>query len=148
MPQEEVCKPFALISIKPRYADLFLEGTKVYEYRKRSMRRLLGMDTLIYATYPRCKIVGKMVLMDETFGFKDRIWGLTDTGAGILWWEYKKYYEGYEYAYAGCFDSVQAIKGPTLDEIKDRLKDRQWVPPQSWIFFNGHAKQRKGWGLE
>ena len=64
-PAGKICNPFAIMSIKPKYAELILRGRKRWEFRKRTMRKLIGMDTLIYATYPRCQIVDPMMKVNE-----------------------------------------------------------------------------------
>ncbi|MCX4247512.1 ASCH domain-containing protein [Paraliomyxa miuraensis] len=48
-----------LISIKPKYLDLILSGRKTVELRKRSTKIRPGTRLLLYASSPRCAVIGE-----------------------------------------------------------------------------------------
>ena len=100
---------------------------------------------MIYATYPRCQIVGQMVIGAEIYGFHDNVWETARAKAlaGIKYSEFHKYIGNNKMASAAFIDTWRALDGRTLDEMKVWLDNRRWVPPQSWIFLRGTKGQRK-----
>ena len=137
--------PFAIMSIKPVYADMILSGIKEWELRRRTVKNLVGMDILIYATYPYCKIAGSMRFDGYIAGKPDFVLSIVDNdGDEQEYRRYRKYFWGVKTAYAGSIirSSVRPVDGPTLDGIRDWLDDSQWKPPQSWTFWRGTKGQR------
>ena len=136
---DKACIPFAIMSIKPLYADMILSGIKEWELRRRTVKNLVGMDILIYATHPCCKIAGSMRFNGYIAGTPDFVMMIVGNDK-----EHIKYFQGAEKVYSGCIipSSVRRIDGPTLDEIRDWISDSRWKPPQSWTFWRGTKGQR------
>lgn len=143
-------KPFAIMSIKPEYAEKILSGEKQWEFRKRSMKNILFMDVLIYATSPIQKIVGEISFDGELYGNPSIVWHATEDQAGISDITYDRYYGWRDYhawgstiAYAAYIDATKVMSrdGSTLKQIRKRLKNYpNWMPPRSWIGLPGQSK--------
>ena len=76
-----------LLSIKPKYAKVILEGKKQYEFRK--SRPKDGVDRIIfYASAPQKEVVGEALIDEILEGTPKEIWELAKTASGIT----KKFY--------------------------------------------------------
>lgn len=150
---DELCSPFAIMSIKPDYAYLVLSGKKRWEFRKRSMRRLLGKRILLYATAPRQQIVGEIMIKAEIYGNASQVWDITGPQSGILWYQFNDYFTNSSkpfYVHAGLIADYHSIEGPTLESIRAEYASNnwgKWNPPQSWTMLAGTETECKWWGL-
>ncbi len=87
-----------LLSIKPKYAKVILEGKKQYEFRKSKPKD--GVDRIIfYASSPQKQVVGEATIDEILEGTPKEIWEIAKTAAGIteevllflLCWERKSH---------------------------------------------------------
>ena len=126
-----------LMSIKPNYADAILAGTKRWEFRRKSIRKMFYRSVLIYATAPVSKVVGQMYFEIEVCGNLNRVWDIVEKEAGLTLGECVRYYGDTEMAYAGRISRAVPLNGPTLEKIRKGchpdLGSRTWRPPQSWM---------------
>ena len=117
-----------LLSIKPRYAKVILEGQKQYEFRK--SRPKDGVDRIIfYASSPQKEVVGEATIDKILEGTPKEIWEIAKTAAGIT----KKFYFSY---YAGKDKAIAyKLKDVVIYEKPKALSDygiRQ--APQSFVY--------------
>lgn len=64
-----------LLSIKPEYAKVILDGQKEYEFRKRRCKT--GVNKIVfYSTAPESKVVGEAEIEDIIEGSPSKIWEL------------------------------------------------------------------------
>ncbi len=100
-----------LLSIKPRYAKVILEGKKQYEFRK--SRPKDGVDRIIfYASSPQKEVVGEATIDKILEGTPKEIWEIAKTAAGITKKFYFSYYAGKDKAIAYKLKDVVIYEKP------------------------------------
>ena len=65
-----------LLSIKPQYAEMIIEGTKRYEFRTRKCRDDIK-KIIFYATAPKSQVVGEAEIECVLVGKPTEIWKKT-----------------------------------------------------------------------
>ena len=120
-----------LLSIKPEYAEMILNGDKTVELRRVIFKE--DVDRVyLYATYPIKRVVGYFIISDV---FKDRIanlWSKFRGYCGIDSNEFFKYFIDKEYGYAIEIKESHRISKPIeLNEIQKEL-----TPPRSFCYIN------------
>ena len=123
----------AIISLKPRYADLILTGKKSVELRSRIVRLEPGTTIWIYSTRPVGRIVGfaevKSVVHDEP----TLIWRRFRKKICIDEAEFNSYTEDRERVSAVMLTGVQELtEAPTLDGIRELAGT--FHPPQFYAY--------------
>lgn len=121
-----------LLSIKPKYADLILAGTKRVELRRSWPSNDIGVMVL-YSSAPIQKLVG-MAFIDriEECEFES-LWTLANAnGGGVTYDELKTYVEGKTTAFGVMIDRVK-IAEVQIDP-KDLFPD--FTPPQSFLYLS------------
>ena len=123
----------AIISLKPRYADLILTGKKSVELRSRIVRLKPGTTIWIYSTRPVGRIVGfaevKSVVHDEP----TLIWRRFRKKICIDEAEFNSYTEDRERVSAVTLTGVQELtEAPTLDGIRELAGT--FHPPQFYAY--------------
>jgi len=81
-----------LLSIKPKYVDEIIAGTKQYEFRKFHCRDDIK-TIIIYATAPIKKVVAEVSLLGIVEGDVDSVWKQTKFAGGITHKDYREYYK-------------------------------------------------------
>lgn len=100
-----------LLSIKPKYAKVILEGKKQYEFRK--SRPKGGVDRIIfYASSPQKEVVGEATIDKILEGTPKEIWEIAKTAAGITKKFYFSYYAGKDKAIAYKLKDVVIYEKP------------------------------------
>lgn len=95
-PEKEV-----LLSVKPQYANLLVDGIKTVELRRRFPVDLKeGTRCLIYSTSPVQRVIGECkIKLVEKLPLKD-LWSKTAQKAMIPWSDFSNYFGDLEYGYA------------------------------------------------
>ena len=96
-----------LLSIKPQYAKMIIEGTKKYEFRTRKCREDIK-KIIFYATAPKSQVVGEAEIEDVLVGPPNEIWKKTKHGSGIPASFFREYYKNREIAVAYKLKNVKA----------------------------------------
>ena len=117
-----------IISIKPVYAELILDGRKKYEFRKCGFTRSV-VKSFIYSTKPVNKILGYFTFNKVLRGKTSDIWEICSEQAGITEEDYIKYYKMYKNAFAIKIDHVFRLNKPInpFDEIKGFKSPRSFI---------------------
>lgn len=119
-----------LLSIKPQYAKVILEGKKQYEFRKSKPKN--GVDRIIfYASSPQKQVVGEAAIDKILEGTPKEIWEIAKTAAGITRKFYFSYYAGKDKAIAYKLKDVKIYENPK--ELSD-YGIRQ--APQSFVYLD------------
>lgn len=119
-----------LLSIKPKYAKVILEGRKQYEFRKSKPKD--GVNRIIfYASSPQKQVVGEAMIEAILTGTPTEIWEIAKTAAGITKKSYFSYYAGKGKAVAYKLKDVVTYDTPK--ELSD-YGVRQ--PPQSFVYLS------------
>ena len=88
-----------LLSIKPQYAKMIIEGTKKYEFRTRKCREDIK-KIIFYATAPKSQVVGEAEIEDVLVGPPNEIWKKTKAVQKKVWWQPHNL-QGSRYKYRG-----------------------------------------------
>lgn len=121
-----------LLSIKPKYADLILAGSKRVEFRRTWAAQ--GVDLIIlYSSSPVRKIVG-IVEVDEVINATHAtLWKIcTENGGGVRKDELRSYFQGKTYGNAVMLGKV--FKLSKLIEPSELITN--FVAPQSFRYLN------------
>ncbi len=100
-----------LLSIKPKYAKVILEGNKLYEFRKSKPKA--GVDRIIfYASAPQKEVVGEATIDEILEGTPKEVWEIAKSAAGITKKFYFSYYAGKDKAIAYKLKDVVVYETP------------------------------------
>jgi len=121
-----------VISIKPKYLDRIVAGTKLVEVRKRFSRRWLGCRAVLYGSHPLSSLVGEATISAITIGSPASIWSKYRERIGAEWREFDEY--------AGKCLEVSAIEladvAPYIAPVGlaqlSHLTQKDLCPPQSF----------------
>lgn len=103
--------PTMLLSIKPKYAKVILEGKKQYEFRKSKPKE--GINRIIfYASSPQKQVVGEAAIDQILEGTPEEIWEIAKMAAGITKKFYFSYYAGKDKAVAYKLKDVMIYDTP------------------------------------
>jgi predicted transcriptional regulator len=119
-----------LLSIKPKYVDLILAGTKRVELRRSWPSNDIGVMVL-YSSAPIQRLVG-IAFIDriEERDFES-LWVLADTnGGGVTYEELKAYVKGKKTAFGVMINHVKVAE--VQIDPKNLFPD--FTPPQSFLY--------------
>nr|WP_315594766.1 ASCH domain-containing protein [uncultured Cupriavidus sp.] len=121
-----------LLSIKPKYADLILSGTKRVEFRRSWAAEDVSMIVL-YASSPVQRIVGFVEVEDVVIAPPSRLWKTcAEMGGGLTRQELRAYFDGKSQGVAVLLGRViSAVKHLNPTEVISNF-----VPPQSFRYLN------------
>lgn len=120
-----------MLSIKPKYVEKILNGTKKYEYRKKIFKNRNVNTIIIYATKPIGKVVGEFYIKDIIEDNPTVIWNLTNEYSGISKDSFDDYFQNVQEGFAIEIDSfVKYKKGLNLNEVSKEVKNA----PQSFVY--------------
>jgi predicted transcriptional regulator len=123
----------ALLSVRPRFADALLNGSKTVEIRRRRAHLVHGSLCLLYASSPVCALVGAMRVHMTDTGSPDVIWGRWGSQTGLSRDEYDAYLLGSALPCAIVVGAAVRFARPVaLSEL--RRRQNAFVTPQSYRF--------------
>lgn len=130
--REEVLEERALfISVKPKYANAILRGTKTVELRRTRPNLPDGSLVILYSSTPTRAVVGWARLVGVRVGTPVQIWDQYGTEAAIDEPEYDAYFDGTDQAFALELDDVVAAFQPIPLDV---IRSIGIQPPQSWRY--------------
>ena len=100
-----------LLSIKPEYAKVILEGKKQYEFRKNRPKNDVKR-IVFYASSPQKQVVGEAAIDEILEDTPQRIWRIAKSAAGITKGFYFSYYNGKSRAIAYKLKDVEIYDPP------------------------------------
>ncbi len=122
-----------LLSVKPRYAERIVEGTKTVELRRVRPRVAPDQRVLIYSSSPRMELVATGFVVRVEAAAPSRMWSRVKDVAGITRSEYRRYFDGAGHAVAIWLRDVQPLETPVaLHELRQRWPG--FRPPQSYCY--------------
>lgn len=119
-----------LLSIKPEYAKVILEGKKQYEFRKIKPKEYVN-HIILYASSPQKQVVGEAVIDEILEGTPKEIWEIAKSAAGITRKFFFSYYAGKDKAVAYKLKDVVTYKVPK--ELSDYGISQA---PQSFVYLD------------
>src|SRR5882672_10111026 len=120
----------ALMSIRPKYAQLIVEGQKTFEFR----RLCISSDVvaiLIYATAPVRRLVGIASVGTIVEAAPSRLWRLIGSNGGISRRELLSYFHGRKKGFAISLRAVRRFPKP----LSPGKYLKGFRPPQSFQYF-------------
>jgi type I restriction enzyme S subunit len=117
-----------ILSIKPKYCDEIVRGTKKYEFRRVSFNRHTHL-VYMYSTAPVGKIVGTFEVKRIIEDIPKILWTRFKDGAGIDEKEFFSYFEGVKTGFAIEIKNVRE-----LEPYDPKLLISDFEPPQSYIY--------------
>ncbi len=124
------------ISLRPRFAELLLNGRKTVELRRVEPAVSPGTLVLLYASSPLRALVGTGVVLGVSVASSDDIWTRLGSLTGLSRAEYDRYFQGAATAVAISLGRLRRLERPVpLPELRE---GRSWFrPPQSFRYFDG-----------
>ena len=121
-----------LLSLRPRFAEAILDGSKTIELRRTRVAAPPGTHLLLYASAPIMAVVGVAVLGERHTARPSTIWRRHRTSLGLSRAEFDQYLAGAQFATALDITQAQALPDPfTLAW----LRSHAWFqPPQSYRY--------------
>lgn len=119
-----------LLSIKPEYAHLILDGSKRFEYRRRVHCDPRVHTVVIYATMPVGKVLGEFSIKNVHSEHPDSLWEKTKEFSGITQYFFAEYFRDRELGHAIEVKEVKKYRRPR--ELSDFLPGG--VAPQSYAY--------------
>jgi predicted transcriptional regulator len=131
------------LSVRPRYAERILEGTKTVELRRVRPTASQGQRVLIYSSSPTMAVLATTTVERIDWGSVDEVWRRVRRSAGLSRHDYLDYFRGAERASAIWLGSVMAFETPVaLRELRERWP---WFrPPQSYCFVQATLSEPGG----
>lgn len=122
-----------LLSVRPRFAEALLNGSKTVEVRRRHVRIADGVLCLVYASSPTCALVGAIRVETTYTASPDVLWMRHGDGMGLARTEYDSYLDGAARPCAIVVAAGATFAHPVrLPELRRRHK--AFVTPQSYRF--------------
>jgi predicted transcriptional regulator len=119
-----------LLSIKPKYADLILSGTKRVELRRSWPSNDIGVMVL-YSSAPVQRLVGAAYVETVNEENPEGLWALSQShGGGVTHEELFEYFAGKRTAYGIMIKSAEAAER----QIDPKEVFTDFVPPQSFLY--------------
>jgi len=139
----------ALLSVRPRFAEALLDGSKTVEIRRRRAHIAGGALCLVYASSPVRALVGAIRVRETDTDTPDALWQRWGMHTGLDRDEYDAYLLGSTQPCAIVVAAATRFIGPVvLPEL--RRRQHEFVTPQSYRFLrenelssllNGQARQ-------
>lgn len=121
----------AFLPIKPVYAERLMDGTKLFEFRRRPMSPEVT-HIVVYASSPRKRILGIVAVTSVERGSVNSVWSKTKQCAGITRQEYLDYFTGVDIAYAIAIDPAKTVRFD--NQLKPSDIEDDFVVPQSFKY--------------
>lgn len=118
-----------LLSIKPKYVERILEGTKKVEYRRVIPKCKDITHIIIYATAPICQVVAEVSVTNILSDKPSILWEKTFSIGGISNDEYYTYFINRKVAHAFVIDDIK-IYTPYRKLTDYGIK----TPPQNFVY--------------
>lgn len=121
-----------VLSIKPKYAELILAGTKTVELRRKWASEPVGV-IVIYASSPVQRLVGMVKVQDVVQAAPPTLWKhCTQRGGGLTRGELLEYFSDTQSGYAVLLEG--AVRFSNMIDPKRVIDD--FTPPQSFRYIS------------
>ena len=124
-----------LLSVKPEFANLIIEGKKTVELRRKfPIDKVIGGMAVIYASSPIQKIIGYACIENVLYLNLDEIWYQYAKQCRVERSFFDRYFDNLQYGFAVQLTKpVQFKKQVSLQELKDKYSI---APPQSYRYLS------------
>lgn len=121
-----------LLSLRPRFANAILDGTKTVELRRRPVNAAPGTRVILYSTAPTMAIVGTARLRTVDIRGPRAAWSRHRRDLALSKDEFDAYLEGSEHAYLLHLTQVCRLDEPL--HLHQLRRDGGFRPPQSFRY--------------
>lgn len=124
-----------LLSIHPEFADKIFAGEKRVELRRRKPRLRDGDRVAIYATSPRCELVGLALVAGIQQSTPGNLWRTVKDDAAVDRQQYDRYFEGSEKAIGIVLEEPVEFQNPApLEQLRHAWPG--FRPPQGFCYLS------------
>jgi predicted transcriptional regulator len=121
-----------LLSVRPRFAESILAGTKRAEIRRQRPRIRPGTPVIIYATMPLGAVIGTANIDRVCEGTPTELWDRYHPEVGVSQEEFDQYLSGTSTAYLLLLSGARRLGTPlTLDDMRESA---DFQPPRSYRY--------------
>jgi len=118
-----------LLSIKPKYVEKIIAGTKKYEFRRSIFKKYVE-NIYIYESAPHQRIIGFFPFQGFIFDTTDNLWDKCNISGGVSKEEFYAYFQEKKFGYAIIINSLKTLDVP----INPFETIPNFTPPQSFIY--------------
>lgn len=130
-----------VLSLKPRFAEAILAGTKTVELRRTTPKIEVPTRALLYASTPVRALLGSCIITSVISADLKALWREYGSRAELSQHEFKQYFEGVEVGTALTLDEQQPLsKSVPLQDL--RARPRGFRPPQSFSYVDSKTGDR------
>jgi predicted transcriptional regulator len=121
-----------LLSLRPRFADAILSGTKTVELRRRPINAQPHTPIILYASSPTMAIVGTARLGEVHAHTPAAAWKKHRKSLGLSRAEFDAYLDGSPYAYVLLLQRICVLNEPL--SLRSLRQEGAFQPPQSFRY--------------
>lgn len=121
-----------LLSLRPRFANSILAGTKTIEIRRRPVNAAAGTPIILYASSPAMAVVGTARLAAVHVMPVDAAWCQYSSEVGLTRGEFDDYLDGTALAYLLSLSNVNQLNEPL--PLRRLRASGPFQPPQSFRY--------------
>ncbi len=125
-----------LLSVRPKYAERLLAGTKLVEVRKRFSKKWLGRKAVLYASRPLGALVGEATINAIACGQPSDIWSRYESSIGCSREEFDGYVASADEVCAIELSDIVPYLSPVPLNQVEYLLNEDLRPPQSYSELN------------
>ena len=123
-----------LLSVKPQYANLLVDGIKTIELRKKFPEDIIkGTKLIIYSSSPEKEVIGECSIFKVEKLSIDKLWNRVATKAMISWESFSEYFANHTHGYAIQVYKPLRYKKPLKLDMLPSVK-KLTRPPQSYQY--------------
>ncbi len=123
-----------LLSVRPRFAESILAGTKRAEIRRQRPGILPGTPVIIYATKPLGAVIGTAIIDRVCEGAPKDLWDRYHQDMGVTQEEFDGYLAGISTAYLFLLSGTSRLISPLT--LEDMRESADFQPPRSYRYVN------------
>lgn len=127
MPKEQTL----LMSLRPEFAELMLQGRKTVELRRKFSKKYEGATIVFYVTRPVQQFMFIATITQVDHSQKKRLWNMYQQECGISQAAFNQYFSGIDHAYAIHLSNVKLVPNQLVLEQAKKICP-QLRPPQSF----------------
>lgn len=127
MPKEQTL----LMSLRPEFAELILQGRKTVEFRRKFSKKYEGATIVFYITRPVQQFMFTATITQVDHSQKKRLWNMSQQKCGISQVAFDHYFSGIDYGYAIHLSNIKLVPNQLVLEHAKKVCP-QLRPPQSF----------------
>jgi predicted transcriptional regulator len=121
-----------LMSMKPKFAERILVGSKLIEIRKKFSQKWVGCRAVLYSSRPVSALVGEVTVGAVTYGRPSDVWSKFESNLGCSHEEFQSYVGSAEQVSAIEFKDVVSYQAPVSLTQLSHVVNEDLRPPQSF----------------